>query len=154
MGITSSQEGGNPRVPGELIIRIGKLFFGSNWGVWEFDVDWNFSRVRQLQDQRDWPLQRRLTRELQEFHPIILLYITHKITRIIANFMGISKPIQSILPSLSTCNPDPSRIPEARSFVHRKIMADFCHSLWGGTPRARPVIPARDYRKPPFLWNL
>ena len=24
--------------------------------------------------------------------------------------------------------PDPSRIHEAQSFVHRKIMADFCHS--------------------------
>ena len=45
-----------------------------------------------------------ITRELQEFHPDILLITTHKITRIMANFRGISKLIQSILPSLSTCN--------------------------------------------------
>ena len=38
-----------------------------------------------------------------EFHPLIILYITTKITQKTTNFNGMSNPIQSILPSLSTC---------------------------------------------------
>ena len=43
-------------------------------------------------------------RSLAEFHPLIILYITTKITQKITSFNGINKLSQSILPSLSTCN--------------------------------------------------
>ena len=39
-----------------------------------------------------------------EFHPLIILYITTKITQKTTILTGISKLSQSILPSLSTCN--------------------------------------------------
>jgi hypothetical protein len=39
-----------------------------------------------------------------EFHPLNILYITTKITQKTTIFNGISNPIQSILPSLSTCH--------------------------------------------------
>ena len=38
-----------------------------------------------------------------EFHPLIILYITTKITQKTTIFTGISNVSQSILPSLSTC---------------------------------------------------
>ena len=38
-----------------------------------------------------------------EFHPLIILYMTTKITQKTTSFNGINKPSQSILPSLSTC---------------------------------------------------
>ena len=64
-------------------------------------------------------------RSLAEFHPIIPLYITHKITSIIANFMGISKLIQSILPSLSTCNSRSFQNTWASSFCQQEINGGF-----------------------------
>ena len=39
-----------------------------------------------------------------EFHPLNILYITTKITQKTTIFNGMSNPIQSILPSLSTCH--------------------------------------------------
>ena len=74
----SNQEGGNPRAPG-----------------------WTSSSGSgpQLLELRPGSL-----RSFVEFHPLIILYITTKITQKTTNFNGINKLIQSILPSLSTCN--------------------------------------------------
>jgi hypothetical protein len=68
-----------------------------------------------------------------EFHPLIILYITTKITQKTTIFTGISNVIQSILPSL-------------RASVNRKLMADFRHSSVEESTGA-PGAPAAEITK-------
>jgi hypothetical protein len=86
-----------------------------------------------------------------EFHPITLLNTTHKITSIIANFMGINKLSQSILPLFLPVMSGTPFIPAARPVVNRKIMADFRHSPVGLIP-GRALVAADPKYKIPENW--
>ena len=74
-----------------------------------------------------------------EFHPVILLMTIHKITTIMANFMGINSPIQSMIPSLSTCNSRSSQDTGSPVVCLQEINGGFPPKLREAIPRARPV---------------
>ena len=93
--------------PGWTSDEFDNYINGARWGVWSFgDLELEPGGIRQLQH-----LQLHSTggppgsfRSFVEFHPLIILYITTKITQKTTILTGISKLSQSILPSLSTCN--------------------------------------------------
>jgi len=89
-----------------------------------------------------------------EFHPLIILYITTKITQKTTNFNGMSNPIQSILPSLSTCF--------SRLQHHTWLPGLRQQENNGGFPPiavspkrpGAPVLPAHPKYKIPENWDL
>ena len=84
-------------------------------------------------------------RSFAEFHPLNILYITTKITQKTTNFNGISKPSQSILPSLSTCFSRHLLLTATCWICQQKINGGFpptsCEALTGSRPGAQTTSP-------------
>ena len=78
------------------------------------------------------------SRELQEFHPVTLLNTTHKITSITANFMGINKLSQSILPLFLPAIPGSLHVSCCPAFSQEENNGGFPPQLREGFTRARP----------------
>ena len=87
-----------------------------------------------------------------EFHPLIILYITTKITQKTTIFNGMSNPIQSMLPSLSTCFSRLDCCTWASAFSQQEINGCFPPFARGGSWRDRPVLPAPPETEIPENW--
>ena len=83
-----------------------------------------------------------------EFHPLIILYITTKITQKTTIFTGISNVIQSILPSLSTCNSRFFLNTWASCVCQQEINGGFPPQLRGGKYRGARCASCRNHKIP------
>jgi len=88
-----------------------------------------------------------------EFHPLIILYITTKITQKTTNFNGMSNPIQSILPSLSTCFSRLQHHTWLPGLRQQEINGGFPPIAVSPKRPGAPVLPAHPKYKIPENWD-
>ena len=88
-----------------------------------------------------------------EFHPLIILYMTTKITQKTTSFNGINKPSQSILPSLSTCNSRLQHHTWLPGLRQQEIKWLFSAILSVEEIPGAPGAPTHQIQKTPELWE-